>query len=60
VGFLISSRRAGLAQWLRFICAFFQGGQPHRLLLLLISYSHEDKLFARRLHDTLQGRGIRC
>jgi hypothetical protein len=20
----------------------------------------EDKLFARRLHDTLQGRGIRC
>ncbi len=25
-----------------------------------ISYSHEDKLFARRLHDTLQGRGIRC
>jgi hypothetical protein len=25
-----------------------------------ISYSHEDKAFARRLHDTLQGRGIRC
>src|SRR5271157_3646978 len=25
-----------------------------------ISYSHQDKLFARRLHDTLQGRGIRC
>jgi TIR domain-containing protein/pentapeptide repeat protein len=25
-----------------------------------ISYSHEDKLFARRLHGTLQGRGIRC
>jgi hypothetical protein len=25
-----------------------------------ISYSHEDKLFARRLHDTLQMRGIRC
>jgi hypothetical protein len=25
-----------------------------------ISYSHEDKLFARRLHDALQGRGIRC
>jgi len=25
-----------------------------------ISYSHEDKSFARRLHDTLQGRGIRC
>ena len=25
-----------------------------------ISYSHADKSFARRLHDALQGRGIRC
>jgi Uncharacterized low-complexity proteins len=25
-----------------------------------ISYSHEDKSFARRLHDQLQSRGIRC
>jgi hypothetical protein len=25
-----------------------------------ISYSHTDKSFARRLHDTFQGRGIRC
>ncbi|MBZ0292523.1 MAG: toll/interleukin-1 receptor domain-containing protein [Anaerolineae bacterium] len=25
-----------------------------------ISYSHDDKAFARRLHDTLQGQGIRC
>ncbi|HEX9988695.1 MAG TPA: toll/interleukin-1 receptor domain-containing protein [Chloroflexia bacterium] len=25
-----------------------------------ISYSHRDKAFARRLHDALQGRGIRC
>ncbi len=25
-----------------------------------ISYNHSDKSFARRLHDTLQGRGIRC
>jgi len=25
-----------------------------------ISYSHEDKSFASRLHETLQGRGIRC
>jgi uncharacterized protein YjbI with pentapeptide repeats len=25
-----------------------------------ISYSHEQKLFARRLHDQLQMRGIRC
>ena len=25
-----------------------------------ISYSHADKPFARRLHDSLQGKGIRC
>ena len=25
-----------------------------------ISYNHTDKAFARRLYDTLQGRGIRC
>lgn len=25
-----------------------------------ISYSHQDKAFAQRIHDTLQGRGIRC
>jgi hypothetical protein len=25
-----------------------------------ISYSHADKVFARRLHDRLQARGIRC
>jgi hypothetical protein len=25
-----------------------------------IRYNHTDKAFARRLHDTLQGHGIRC
>ena len=25
-----------------------------------ISYSHEDKVFARELHGHLQARGIRC
>jgi hypothetical protein len=25
-----------------------------------ISYSHDDESFAQRVHDTLQGRGIRC
>ena len=25
-----------------------------------VSYSHEDESFARRLHDQLQGQGIRC
>ena len=35
-------------------------GQAFEFYSCFISYSHEDKLFARRLHDTLQGRGIRC
>jgi uncharacterized protein YjbI with pentapeptide repeats len=34
--------------------------EPIQFYSCFISYSHEDKLFARRLHDTLQGRGIRC
>ncbi len=34
--------------------------QPIQFYSCFISYSHEDKLFARRLHDTLQVRGIRC
>jgi len=33
---------------------------PIEFYSCFISYSHEDKLFARRLHETLQGRGIRC
>src|SRR5271157_4739088 len=37
-----------------------RGSQPVQFYSCFISYSHEDKLFARRLHDTLQGRGIRC
>lgn len=34
--------------------------QPVQFYSCFISYSHEDKYFARRLHDALQGRGIRC
>jgi uncharacterized protein YjbI with pentapeptide repeats len=33
---------------------------PIQFYSCFISYSHEDKLFARRLHDALQGHGIRC
>jgi hypothetical protein len=33
---------------------------PIEFFSCFISYSHADKSFARRLHDTLQGRGIRC
>jgi hypothetical protein len=34
--------------------------QPIDFYSCFISYSHADKSFARRVHDTLQGRGIRC
>ena len=34
--------------------------QPISFYSCFISYSHNDKSFARRLHDQLQGRGIRC
>ncbi len=33
---------------------------PIEFYSCFISYAHEDKLFARRLHDALQGRGVRC
>jgi hypothetical protein len=33
---------------------------PIEFYSCFISYSHADKPFARRLHDALQGRGIRC
>jgi uncharacterized protein YjbI with pentapeptide repeats len=36
------------------------GAQPIQFYSCFISYSHENKSFARRLHDALQGRGIRC
>jgi hypothetical protein len=34
--------------------------QPIQFYSCFISYSHADKFFARRLHDALQGQGIRC
>lgn len=33
---------------------------PVEFYSCFISYSHQDKSFARRLHDQLQARGIRC
>ena len=33
---------------------------PIEFYSCFISYSHSDKLFARKLHDSLQKRGIRC
>lgn len=35
-------------------------GQAIEFYSCFISYNHSDKSFARRLHDHLQGRGIRC
>lgn len=35
-------------------------GKAPEFYSCFISYSHPDKAFARRLHDALQGRGIRC
>jgi uncharacterized protein YjbI with pentapeptide repeats len=35
-------------------------GRPFEFYSCFISYSHKDKSFARRLHDQLQARGIRC
>jgi hypothetical protein len=34
--------------------------KPIQYYSCFISYNHQDKVFARRVHDTLQGRGIRC
>jgi hypothetical protein len=36
------------------------GGPALQFYSCFISYSRADKAFARRLHDALQGRGIRC
>jgi uncharacterized protein YjbI with pentapeptide repeats len=35
-------------------------GRPFEFYSCFISYSHADQSFARRLHDQLKGRGIRC
>jgi hypothetical protein len=35
-------------------------GRPFEFYSCFISYSHADQPFAHRLHDQLQGRGIRC
>jgi hypothetical protein len=34
--------------------------RPFEFYSCFISYNHTDNSFARRLHDQLQGRGIRC
>ncbi len=34
--------------------------KPFEFYSCFISYSHKDEAFATRLHDTLQGKGVRC
>jgi hypothetical protein len=41
-------------------CLHSLTGQHIEFYSCFISYSHQDKVFARRLHDALQARGIRC
>lgn len=45
-------------EFIRFIPSFVN--QPIQFYSCFISYSHEDRAFAQLLHDTLQGKGIRC
>jgi hypothetical protein len=45
-------------EYIRFLPSFLK--QPTHFCSCFISYSHEDKAFARLLHDRLQGQGIRC
>jgi len=52
-------RGCGLSdEYIRYLPSFRD--QPFQLYSCFISYSHADKAFARRLHDALQGRGVRC
>ena len=52
-------RRAGVPEvFISYVPSFLN--QPIQFYSCFISYSHEDKGFARLLHDRLQGQGIRC
>src|SRR5262249_37680773 len=52
-------RGCGLSDdYIRYLPSF--SNQPFQFYSCFISYSHADQSFARRLHDALQGRGVRC
>jgi uncharacterized protein YjbI with pentapeptide repeats len=54
-------RGAGVPEdFITYMRSLTVSAQPIQFYSCFISYSHADKLFARRLHDALQGRGIRC
>jgi hypothetical protein len=47
-------------EFITFMPSLAASVKPIQFYSCFISYSHTDKSFARRLHDALQGRGIRC
>lgn len=47
-------------EWITYIPSLVGSLSPINFYSCFISYSHADKSFAQRLHDGLQGRGIRC
>ncbi|MGH7453903.1 MAG: toll/interleukin-1 receptor domain-containing protein [bacterium] len=47
-------------EFIKYIPSLFWTPKALDFYSCFISYSHADKSFARRLHDTLRGRGIRC
>lgn len=52
-------RGCGLSdEFIHYLPSFLNS--PIQFYSCFISYSQTDKAFARRLHDTLQGRGVRC
>ena len=54
-------RGCGLPDGLiEYLPSLFASARPIQFYSCFISYNHADRSFARRLHDTLQGRGIRC
>ena len=54
-------RGVGLSEeFITYANALANAARPFEFYSCFISYSHDDKAFARRLHDQLQGQGIRC
>lgn len=54
-------REAGVPEdFITYMRSLAAGGRMIRFYSCFISYSHADKVFARRLHDALQERGVRC
>ncbi len=47
-------------EFIEFTRSLAEAPEPEQFYSCFISYSHADKTFARRLHNALQGRGVRC